>query len=224
MRTRARLSVLAMFVLTMLLTAGTTALAQEATPEDPSPNPDECTFEPRTIEDMQALYGTPAPEGSGEATSAAQATPVDFTLPEGEAADEAVVAEIETAIRGLTACNAAGNYLAGLGGTTDDFIVSQIGLDLFDEDFVAVMEGDPVPVPEDEQTVVLGVREVTVLEDGRVSALFDYNSPLPQEEGIDGVETDLFIFENVDGLWLLDESVQNLEGEFGPDSSATPAA
>ena len=52
--------------------------------------------------------------------------------------------------------------------------------------------------------------------------LFDYYSLLPQVEGINGVETDFFIFENVDGQWLLDESIENLEGTFGPESVATP--
>lgn len=50
-----------------------------------------------------------------------------------------------------------------------------------------------------------------------MTALFDYHSPSPQPEGIDGVETDLFIFKNVDGQWLLDESIENLEGTYGPD-------
>ncbi len=222
MRSRSRWSSLAMIALSLMMLLGTTASAQEATPADPSPNPDECVFEPRTVEEMQALYGTPAPEGSGEATSIVQATPEAFTLPEGEPADEATIAEVTAAVRGLAACNAAGDYLAGLGGTTDEFIVSQVGLALFDEDFVATMESEPVAVAEEDQTVVLGVREATVLEDGRVSVLFDYSSPLPQIEGIDGVETDLFIFENVDGQWLLDESIENLEESFGPDGIATP--
>jgi hypothetical protein len=219
-----RRTVLAMLVLVLSIGVASGTVAQDATPEDLSPNPDECTFEPRTIEEMQALYGTPAPEGAGEATSVVQATPVAFVLPEGEAADDATVAEITTAIRTLTACNAAGDYLAGLGGVTDDFLVSQVGLSLFDEDFVAAMEAEPVALAEEDQTVVLGVREVTVLPDGRVSALFDYFSLLPQVEGIDGQETDLFIFENVDGQWLLDESIENLEGTHGPDAMATPAA
>jgi len=44
---------------------------------------------------------------------------------------------------------------------TDEFLVSQVGLSLFDEDFVAAMGAEPVPLDEDMQTVVLGVREVT---------------------------------------------------------------
>lgn len=224
MRNRTRRSALVTIVLSVFMLMGSPVWAQEATPTDLSPNPDECTFEPRTLEEMQELYGTPAPEGSGEATSIVQATPEAFMLPEGEPADEATVADITAAIRGLTACNAAGDYLAGLGGTTDDFIVSQIGRALFDEDFVATMEGEPVALNEEDQTDVLGVREATVLEDGRVAVLFDYYSVLPQVEGIDGMETDLFIFKSVDGQWLLDESIENVEGTHGPESIATPAS
>jgi hypothetical protein len=199
---------------------GASAIAQD----DPSPNPDECTLEPRTIEEMQALHGTPAPEGEGEAVSIIQATPVDFALPEGEPADEQTVAEVTAAVRNLTACHNAGNYLAGMGGLTDQFIITQVGKSLFDEDFVAAMTSDPVPLAEEDQTVILGIRSVTVLEDGRVAVLFDYHGPTPQVEGIDGVETDLFIFLNVDGAWLLDEVVENVEGTHGPEGIATPAA
>ncbi len=210
--------------LVFLLTLSGASVAQEATPAGDSPDADECTFEARSIEDMQALYGTPAPEGAGEATSAVEATPADFTLPDGDPADEQTVAEVTAVVRGLTACYNAGDYLAGFGGVTDEFLVSQVGVSLFDEDFVAAMEAEPVPLDEDQQTVVLGVREVTVLGDGRVAVLFDYYGPSPQLEGINGVETDLFVFENVDGQWLLDESVENLEGTYGPEGIATPAA
>ncbi len=200
---------------------GATAIAQD----DPSPNPEECTLEPRTIEEMRELHGTPAPEGEGERVSVIQATPVDFALPEGEPADEQTVAEITAAIWNITACHNAGDYLAGMGGLTDDFIIHQVGKSLFDEDFVAAMTAEPVPLAEEHQTVILDIRSVTVLEDGRVAALFDYASPTPHEEGIDGVETDLFIFVNVDGTWLLDEVVENIEGTHGPEGiAATPAA
>lgn len=210
--------------LSLLFTLSAVSVAQEATPAGDSPDADECTFEARSIEDMRMLHGTPAPEGAGEATSAVEATPADFTLPAGEPADEQTVAEVTAAVRGLAACYNAGDYLAGFGGVTEEFIISQIGLSLFDEDFVAAMEAEPVPLDEEQQTVVLGIREVTVLEDGRVALLFDYSGPSPQLEGINGVETDLFIFENVDGQWLLDASVENLEGIHGPEGIATPAA
>jgi len=200
--------------------------AQDATPADRSPNPEECTLEPRTIAELQAIYGTPAPEGSGEATSTIQAEPENFVLPEGTPADEATTAAIVDAIRQNMACYNAGDYLASFSGVTDEFLVAQVGTSLFDEDFVAMMEASPVELAEEHQTELLNVRAVIVLEDGRVAALVDYIGHFPVDtEGINGVETDLWIFENVDGTWLLDEVTENLEGtEHGPDDLATPAA
>jgi hypothetical protein len=200
------------------------AAAQDATPTgDLSPNPEECTVAPRPLEELQALFGTPFPEHAGEATTAArEATAVPFELPAGTPADAATVRAITAVVRQLTACYNAGDYLAGFSLATDDFIRLQVGLALFDEDLVAAMKASPVPLSEEQQTKLLGVRRVVVLSDGRVAALVDYSSPTPQPAGIRGVETDLFIFEKVGGAWLLDESVENLEAQYGPEGVATP--
>lgn len=211
-----------LFAVLMVMGLGVRVSAQEATPN--SPDAELCDVEIRPIEELRAIIGEPAPEGAGEATSVVQATPEAFVLPEGTPADDATATAIVAAVEELTACYNAGNFLAGFSLLTDDFIRAQVPLSVFDEDFIAVMEGTPVALLEEEQTTILGVRETIVLADGRVAILFDYNSPTPQEEGINGVETDLFIFENVDGAWLLDESVENVEGTHGPDAVATPAA
>ena len=216
----ARLVVAMAAVLTICFAGTGGVSAQDATPTaDLSPNPDECTREARTVEELQAIYGDPAEEGAGEATSLAMnATPALTELPVGTPADQATVDAVTLQIRQQFACFNAGDYLRGFAGVTDDFLVSQVGLALFDEDFVATMEATPVPLPEEQQTQFLGVRDVVVYEDGRVGALVDYMAGMGPEEGIEGHETDLWIFENVDGAWLLDEVFQNLEGLFGPDS------
>ena len=224
MRRFASLWGVSMVAALLALTLGSSSLAQEATPTPHSPDPEECTLEPRTVEELQELHGTPAPEGAGEATSIVQATPEEFTWPRGEPADPETEAEIVEAVHQLTACHNAGHYLAGFGGVTDEFIISQVGHSLFDEDFVAAMSATPVPLAEEHQTIVIDVEEVRVLEDGRVGALYHYHGPTPQPEGIEGIESDLFIFENVDGQWLLDESIQNVEGTHGPEGIATPGS
>jgi hypothetical protein len=205
----------------MICFSGTGAIsAQESSPvPDLSPNPDECTREPRTVEELQAIYGEPVEEGAGEATSLAMhATPAIESLPVGTPADEATVEAVTLEIREQFACFNAGDHLRGFAGVTDEFLISQVGLALFDEDFVAMLESEPVALPEEEQTQFLDARDIVVYEDGRVGALVDYRSGTGPEEGIDGFETDLWIFENVDGAWLLDEVHQNLEGLFGPES------
>jgi len=216
----ARLTVAAAAVFMLGLAGITGVSAQDATPTaDLSPNPEECTVERRTVEELQAIYGDPAAEGAGEATSLAMnATPGVTELPVGTPADEATVEAVTTVIRQQFACFNAGDYLAGFTNVTDDFLISQVGLSLFDEDFVATLESEPTPLAEEDQTQLLDVRDVVVYEDGRVGALVDYRAGTGPEEGIEGFETDLWIFENVDGAWRLDEVFQNLEGLFGPES------
>jgi hypothetical protein len=216
----ARIAVALAAVLMICFAGSGTMSAQEASPTaDLSPNPEECTREARTVEELQAIYGEPVEEGAGEATSLAMnATPAVTELPAGTPADEATVEAVTAQIRQQFACFNAGDHLRGFAGVTDEFLVSQVGLALFDEDFVAMLEAEPVPLSELEQTQFLGARDIVVYEDGRVGALVDYMAGMGPVEGIEGFETDLWIFENVDGTWLLDEVHQNLEGLFGPEA------
>lgn len=72
---------------------------------------------------------------------------------------------------------------------TDEFLVSQMDTSIFDEDFVAQIEAGPTPLADEMQTGVLGVK------------------------GVDGVVIDLFIFQDVEGTWLLDDVIENLESQ-----------
>ncbi len=208
-----------------LLVSGGVAAAQDATPGgiDLSPNPDQCTQAPRTLEEIQAIAGTPAPAGAGEATAAAlDADPHHVDLPTGEPAPkEAIDGVVETIVQNI-ACYNAGNYLAAFGSVTDAFLQSQVGVALFDQDFIETITATPVALPEDLQTQLLDTRDFTLYADGRVGVLVYYKSPTPQPEGIDGLEIDLWIFREVDGRWLLDEVIGDLEEQLR--DMATPAA
>jgi hypothetical protein len=195
--------------------------AQDATPM--SLEAVECTIAPTTVEALQALYGTPAAAGESEANSLARsATPEALQLPEGTPADEATTAAITATVQMIFACNNSGMLLSSMATLSEHFISTEIGNAVFDEDLVAVLQASPVAVPAENQTLLLDVRDVTVYADGRVGALIDYMAQDGATEGIEGQETDLFIFVNVDGVWLLDDSFENLEGLYGP--AATPAA
>ncbi|MCA9861023.1 MAG: hypothetical protein KC438_14940, partial [Thermomicrobiales bacterium] len=170
----------------MLATGGGLATAQDATPGaiDLSPNPELCNQPARTLEEIQAIAGTPAPAGAGEATAAAlDQNPQEVELPTGEPAPkEAIDGVVATIVQNI-ACYNAGDYLAGFGGVTEEFLVSQVGVALFDEDFVETITADPVPLPEELQTQLLDTREFTLYEDGRVGVLVYYISATPQPEG-----------------------------------------
>ena len=160
-----------------LLIGGGEALAQDATPGaiDLSPNPDQCTQAPRTLEEIQGIAGTPAPAGAGEATAAAlDANPTVVELPTGEPAPKEAIDGIVATIVQNVACYNAGYYLAGFGGVTDAFLQSQVGVALFDQDFIDTITASPVALAEVQQTQLLDTRDFTLYADGRVGVLVYY--------------------------------------------------
>jgi hypothetical protein len=183
----------------------------------------ECTHEPRVLDEMLELFGEPAAAGAGEAASLERndaAMGQETMLPLGEPADEATAQAAQDAVHGLVSCFNAGDMLAGWGGVTDEFLTSQMDLSIFDEDFVAQIEAGPEPLAEEFHTRVIDFGDTLVHEDGRVGVIFHYHGPSAPGEGIEGVETDLFIVRNVDGAWKLDEVIENLESEHGPEGVA----
>ena len=185
----------------------------------------QCSHEPRVLEEMLELFGTVHPEGAGEAASleandAAMGQTPD--LPRGHSADQAMRAAVQGSVSELIACFNAGHLLAGWGGVTDEFLVSQIDSAIFDEDFVAQIEAGPVPLPEEEHTRVLEFGDTLVLENGDVAVVAHYQGPAQPGEGIDGVETDMFILRDVGGDWLLNAVIENLESTHGLPGTEAP--
>jgi hypothetical protein len=65
----------------------------------------------------------------------------------------------------------AGEGLRGMAQLTDEFIQQQIGFQVYDADTIAYLHASPVPLPEEQQVRLFGIREVTVhvLRAGRAS-------------------------------------------------------
>lgn len=206
-----------------VLSAGAVA-AQSPSPGammDLSPNPEECVVPDRLeLAELQAIIGEPQPDGAHEEVKAGRTPVPSLERAAGEPLEEEYHDLVIASIRRQFACYNAGDYLAGFTGVTEDFLRSQVGEALFDEGFVAVLEAEPVPLPEEQQTVLLGVRDIILHDDGSVSALVDYRSPTPALEGIDGVETDLWTLIAVQDLdYVLDAVVEDVEHLVGPGAS-----
>jgi hypothetical protein len=205
-----------------LLISGGAALAQEATPGgiDLSPNPEQCTQVPRTLEAIEALVGTPVP--SQTEGMAADGSPAPVELPIGEPAPKEAIDGVVATIVENVACFNAGNYLAQFGGMTDAYLLSQIESGAIDQSIAATVAATPAALAEDQQTQLLDTRDFALYPDGRVGVLVYYKAPSTPLNANDDVRIELWIFRDVDGRWLLDETITGLEEQLR--DMATPAA
>jgi hypothetical protein len=68
---------------------------------------------------------------------------------------------------------------------------------------------------------LIAIHDVVVLPDGRVGALVEAIFP----DEAPGIQVDDFYFAEQDGRWLVDGIVEDLDGQYPPETEvATPAA
>jgi plastocyanin len=203
------LSVLA--VLSMMLFAHPTVIAQDATPASGEViDPAECQVEPRAIEEIQQLVGT-AGEEADATPDAAQAGSM-----EGEDADEATVQAVTQTYRELVACLNAGEFLRVYALYTDDYLrrtLNESGID------VEQIQATPAP-DQQEMTALVGVSEVRQIAGGLVTARVETtSSPEGTSSVIQGV------LEPVENRYLIaDETVIDAAAATPAAGAATPAA
>jgi hypothetical protein len=205
--------ILVVAVIAMLLTVHAQVAAQDATPIALPVTPDPAAYlvEPRTIDDLYDLLGTPVPVSAEEEPSQSipASGPTEVSLPAGEPADSATVTAITTTIVEAYACFNAGDYLAAFALYSDDALLRFTEQGPFTEDIAAFFLATPEAFPEDFRSSVVAVRDVRVLPDGRVGALVDTNDPTSPPEGTD---VDFVVFVEQEGRYLIDEEITDLEG------------
>ncbi|MEA2513136.1 MAG: hypothetical protein QOF33_2137 [Thermomicrobiales bacterium] len=206
---------LLMAALALLLAGPLTARAQDTTELPVTPDPSECTVQAPTPAEFVAMANASPQAGTDDAMAAA--TPSTFTLPEGAPADEETRQAVIQTLREVVACINAGDYLAFYAYASPRLLHEQLAGEGITEENIAAV-GTPVVVAEGQRATLVDVREVIVLPDGRVGALVD--TIFPEEQP--GVQTDFFAFVEQDGRWLIDEIVEDLEGQYPPE--ATPTA
>ncbi|MBA3450887.1 MAG: cytochrome c [Chloroflexia bacterium] len=164
-----------------------------------APAPEDCTVEPRTLEEIAALAGGSA---GGE--------PPNATERGGEPADEATRAAVTTSARELVACSNAGDILRRLALYSDE----RLGYAYPEGPTRALetMAEAPLPLTLAERVALLGVEDIRRLEDGRVSARVlvdnpashshDPNAPVNSSQQ----EAARLIFVQEAGRWRIDET------------------
>jgi hypothetical protein len=170
---RRRLLVL-LFVIAVATVPAAPLAAQSGTPATDAQGAASCAdVEPRDAEFFRALSGTPAAAtAEGANAQGAAATPTPFAMPEGEPADEAVLAEVTALYEQLIACLNAGEYLRAYALYSDEYLERNLSEEILD-----TLQATPVPAEESMQSEFGGVLEARLLEDGRVGALVSTSNP-----------------------------------------------
>jgi ketosteroid isomerase-like protein len=191
----------------VLATVGTaTGSAQEATPAalPAVPDPSECRVEPRSLAEIVQTAATPT---GGPGPGSGTATPVtvreldgdDFVAPEGEPADAETAAAVTATLREFFACFNAGDLPRLFGLYSDDFIRRDFAG--ASEEELAFLAEAPAAAPMDQRVTLVAVRDVQVLDDGRVGAFVDLIDPTSNQPA---GETDFFYLMEEDDRYKID--------------------
>ena len=159
-----------------------------------APEADECRAEPRTVESMRALIGT-VPARAGEVGGST-----------GVAADAETVAGVTNTIRAQAACASVGDWLRYYALSTDDELRRYWAWywPPTEDDF-EVLSQPAEPWEGPAGGVVLDVRDVLLLPDGRVRALYTVYDRVWTLDAVPFTTT-LGVFVREGDRWLLDES------------------
>ena len=184
------------------------AAAQDATPgagaeQFPfSPDPAECTVEPRAADELLALwYGPDGSPVAAAATPAIEEVATEVTIPVGPPADGATAAAVADTVRQVFACFAAGETLRAYALFTDD-LAREFGPEPGTprEEAEAFVAATPEPGAEGEAGEIVAITDVMDLADGRVGAFVVDRSAGPPD-------TVYAIFERDGDRLLVDEVV-----------------
>jgi hypothetical protein len=194
--TMRRITAALMVALTLLITSQGIGAAQNATPE--APNPELCTLEALTREQVEAVLASPLVEP--EIYSESQpGTPVALPA-EGEPVDEETQQSIEESMFVNIACINTGEPLRQMAVYTDEGRKRLLGATetITDEEYAMVQT--PNPLDESGWTVIHEISQAVTLEDGKVAVIIVGDDPT--NEG--PPSPTLFILVEQDGHWYID--------------------
>lgn len=194
----------ALVSLMLTLVLATSATAQDQTPRELpfTPDPELCEVEPRSIDELVMITGTPE-------AGTQRVEESDSGTPEGEAADEETVGAVTATIIEAIACVNGGEFLRFLSLVTDEGIVDLVGGEPLEAEVLehfADIAGTPAAA--EQEVTLIDVRDVRVDGD-RVSAIVEAST------GGEESQVDLFYLVEEDGRYLIDGVVEDIESPSG---------
>lgn len=168
------------------------------TPDAPAPS--ECRITPRSPSEVRTLIGTPEPlEESGGPIA------LPATLPPGRQAGEAMVSAARTTVRELLACE-NGHDVGRLYALYSDDLLRRSGPQV--PEAFAALATPAMALPPTERVVLIAIRDVRILTDGRVRAVVDIGNrvdghPAPGR-------TAFYVFARNGDRWLIDDVIDRV--------------
>jgi hypothetical protein len=160
------------------------------------PSPAECTVQPRSADELRALFREVA---ATPVLDSPVASPTPAVAPTGAPADEQTVAAVNATWRQYIACINRGDQARMFALVSDDMVRRQFVVDIAfgvtEDALFAYLSGTPVPIPPDQSAPFIPLEDVRVLNDGRVAVTG------PGENG----RGDVRIFIKEGDRWLLDD-------------------
>jgi hypothetical protein len=175
---------------------GVVAQAETPTAGGDAVNPEECTVEPRSEDELRALFREAA---ATPLRASSIASPTPAVPPTSSPADAQTIAEVNAAWRQYIACLSAGDQPRMFALLSDDMVRRQFVVDIAfgvtEDALFAHLAATPVPLAPDEFVSLVPFEGVRVLGDGRVAAVG------PGEQG----RREVRIFIKVRDRWVLDD-------------------
>jgi hypothetical protein len=177
-----------------------------------TPDPADCQIEPRSADELLALWFTPEGTPIPPATPMAGADATSVMVPLGPRADEDTTMALTALISDIFSCFAAGDFARATAYFSDDLTRSfgaEPGVSM--EDARAFIEASPEPEAMGEQSQIVSISDVMELSDGRIGAIV--------VESVGGQQDAVYaIFENQGDRWVVDELIDfapaaEMEGE-----------
>ena len=197
-RSRRFLLAILVAVVSLVLLGAPGVAAQAGTPAAglDVPAAEECTVEPRSEDELRALFrevvATPVLDFPA-------ASPTPAVPPSGEPADTQIVAEINATWRLYIACINDGDQARTFAVLTDDMVRRQLVVDIAfgvtEDALFAYLAATPIPLPPDQGAPFVPFADARLLDDGRVAVV----GPGDQGRG------DVRIFVKEGDRWLLDD-------------------
>ncbi|MBA3450871.1 MAG: hypothetical protein H0T18_06640 [Chloroflexia bacterium] len=207
-----RLLAVAVALSLLLRVDAVAAVAQDASPAAglDIPDPSECTIEPRSADELRALFR----EAAATPVASAVASPTPAVPPPGDPADEQTMAEINATWRQFIACVNAGDLARVFAFLSDHKVRGDFVFDVAsgasEDDLIPYLMATPVPLPAGAAAPVFPFQDVRVLDDGRVAVV------APDE----GDQGEVLIFIKDGDRWLVDYQFYLTQG--GTPEAGTP--